>query len=148
LKGSDTWSLNTSGAAPVPPSPPSMVMKSTPRSPRAISRARSCQSCISPTADLIPTGRPETSASFSTKSSSSSAEEKAECAFGLMQVTPTGIRRIRAISGVTLAPGSTPPRPGLAPWLSLISIARTFAEATSSRKRSMLKRPRSSRQPK
>jgi hypothetical protein len=32
--------------------------------------------------------------------------------------------------------------PGLAPWLSLSSIARTGAEATVSRKRSMLKPPR------
>ena len=32
---------------------------------------------------------------------------------------------VRAISGVTLAAGSTPPWPGFAPWLSLISIILT-----------------------
>ena len=36
-----------------------------------------------------------------------------------------GTPRIRAISALTLAAGNTPPRPGFAPWLSLISIART-----------------------
>jgi len=38
--------------------------------------------------------------------------------------------RISAISGVTFAPGSIPPSPGLAPWESLISIALTGAPAT------------------
>ena len=38
-------------------------------------------------------------------------------------------------------PGSSPPRPGLAPWESLISIARTGASPTRSRSCSRLKRP-------
>ena len=58
LNGSATWSVKTSGPAPVPPSPPSIVMKSTPRVPPAISVARSSQNVESPTADLMPTGRP------------------------------------------------------------------------------------------
>src|SRR5690625_1264131 len=67
--GSDTESLKVSGAAPVPPSPPSTVMKSTPRRPSAMVAARSCQNCRSPTADLIPTGSPVACASSSTQSS-------------------------------------------------------------------------------
>ena len=47
---------------------------------------------------------------------------------GLMQSRPSGMPRMRAISGVIFAAGSTPPRPGFAPCESLISIARTFAE--------------------
>ena len=41
-----------------------------------------------------------------------------------------------------------PPSPGLAPWESLISIARTGAEATRSLSRARSKLPCSSRQPK
>ena len=36
-----------------------------------------------------------------------------------MQVLPTGMPRISAISSVTFGPGSTPPMPGFAPWDSL-----------------------------
>ena len=67
---------------------------------------------------------------------------------GLMQSRPTGMPRIAAISGVIFAAGSTPPRPGFAPWESLISIARTFAPAIVSSRRSSEKRPCASRQPK
>src|SRR5699024_9851232 len=49
--GKATESLKSSGAAPVPPSPPSMVMKSTPREPSAIAAARSSQKSIAPIAD-------------------------------------------------------------------------------------------------
>jgi hypothetical protein len=58
-----------------------------------------------------------------------------------MQSLPRGTRRILAISGVILAAGSTPPRPGLAPWLSLISMAAHGRLATSPRKRSSEKLP-------
>ena len=44
--------------------------------------------------------------------------------------------------------GSTPPRPGFAPWLSLISSARIGVLSTSSLSRGRLNRPSSSRQPK
>ena len=56
--------------------------------------------------------------------------------------------RISAISWLTLAPGSIPPSPGLAPCDSLISIALTGADATRSLSRARSKRPCSSRQPK
>jgi hypothetical protein len=52
----------------------------------------------------------------------SSGFENAPWRAGEMQSRPTGTPRIAAISAETLAAGSTPPWPGLAPWLSLISI--------------------------
>ena len=90
-------------------------------------RLRSSQKACSPTADLMPTGSPVASAMRSMNSSMPSTSWKAVCPAGLLQSTPTGMPRMAAISGVTLAPGSMPPRPGLAPWLSLISMARTGA---------------------
>ncbi len=65
-----------------------------------------------------------------------------------MQSCPRGMSRILAISGVILAAGSTPPRPGLAPCESLISMARTLADATVSSMRSRENVPFASRAPK
>jgi hypothetical protein len=67
---------------------------------------------------------------------------------GETQSTPTGTPRAAAISGVTLGPGSTPPWPGLAPWLSLSSIIFTCGSRALAAKRSSLKLPSSLRQPK
>ncbi len=67
---------------------------------------------------------------------------------GETQSTPTGTPRAAAISGVTLGPGSTPPWPGLAPWLSLSSIIFTWGSRAFSAKRSSLNVPSSLRQPK
>ena len=50
------------------------------------------------TADLMPTGRPLSSASFSTKSSIESTSPNAVCEAGLMQSFPIGMRRISEIS--------------------------------------------------
>ena len=138
-----TESAKTSGAAPVPPSPPSMLTKSTPRPrPRAIAATRSSQNSRSPTADLMPTGSPVASATSSTKSSIESTSWKTRCRLGEAQSSPAGMPRISAISGADLrAPGSMPPSPGLAPWDSLISIARTGADATRSLSRARSKRP-------
>ena len=77
-----------------------------------------------------------------------STSPKALWAFGLLTVLPAGTPRAAAISGVTFTPGSMPPRPGLAPWLSLISMARTGADSTVSRSLGRLKPPSGSRQPK
>ena len=44
---------------------------------------------------------------------------------GLIESSPWGMPRMRAISSVTLPPGSTPPLPGFAPCDSLISNALT-----------------------
>ena len=133
--------MNTNGAAPVPPSPPSMVTKSTPRSEFAIAAMSSSQNVGSPTADLIPTGSPVSAASSSTQSSMLSMSWKAVWREGLTQSRPCGIPRISAISSVTFAPGSKPPRPGFAPWLSLISIARTGADSISAASRCRSNRP-------
>src|SRR3712207_4148577 len=73
--GSDTESEKTSGAAPVPPSPPSIVTKSIPRSPRVMKPASSSQNTVSPTADLTPTGSPVYATSSSTQSSMLSTSE-------------------------------------------------------------------------
>ena len=57
--------------------------------------------------------------------------------------------RMVAISAVIFSLGSTPPAPGLAPWLNLISMARMAGcSATSALSRGRLNRPSSSRQPK
>ena len=125
-----------------------MVMKSGARPLVAMARARSCQNDSSPTADLMPTGRPVASASCSMKSSRLLTSWNVLCAAGLMQSWPIGMPRMRAISAVTFAAGSTPPRPGLAPCDSLISSARTGAVATVSSSRSSENPPLASRQPK
>ncbi len=148
MNGNATWSLKASGAAPVPPSPPSIVTKSGPACRAAIREASRSQKPTSPTADFTPTGSPVASASRSTNSISPSTSENAVCAAGLAQSRPAGTPRMRAISSVTFGAGSSPPSPGLAPWESLTSIARTGASLTRSSSRSSEKRPSASRQPK
>ena len=144
--------MNTSGAAPVPPSPPSMLTKSTPRPPGprspSICLTSESQNSRLPTADLMPTGSPVSVAISSTKSSIESASLKTWCRLGDAQSWPGGMPRISAISRLTLAAGSMPPSPGFAPCESLTSMARTGADATTSLSRARSKRPCSSRQPK
>jgi hypothetical protein len=102
-----------------------------------------------PTHSLKPAGLPpESWRRRSTNCSSSIGVEKALWRAGLMQSRPTGTPRAAAISGVTLGPGSMPPWPGLAPWLSLSSTILTCGSAAAAAKRSASKRPASSRQPK
>ena len=66
---------------------------------------------------------------------------------GEMQFLPTGTPRAAAISAVTLGPGSTPPWPGFAPWLSWISISLTCGSKALAVNFSLLKMPSSWRQP-
>ena len=66
--------------------------------------------------------------------------ENAECAAGETQSTPSGTPRASAISGVTLAAGSTPPWPGLAPCDSFTSIIFTCGSAACAANRSASKR--------
>jgi hypothetical protein len=113
----------------------------------AIRSASRSQNPTSPTADFTPTGSPVACASRSTNSIISSTSENAVCAAGLAQSRNAGTPRIAAISSVTFGAGNRPPRPGLAPCESLISIARTGASASRSSSSSSEKRPRSSRQP-
>jgi hypothetical protein len=102
-----------------------------------------------PRQNLKPVGLPpESSRSLAMKSIISVGVEKALCDEGEMQSTPTGTPRAAAISGVTLGAGSTPPWPGLAPWLSLSSIIFTCGSRALAVKRSSLKLPSSLRQPK
>lgn len=65
LEGQGDMVTEASGAAPVPPSPPSRVMKSTPRPVSRIRLAKVSQKSSSPTADLMPTGSPVSAASSS-----------------------------------------------------------------------------------
>ena len=51
---------------------------------------------------------------------------------GETHFSPCGTPRTSAISGVTLAAGSTPPMPGLAPWLSLSETHLTWSWAALS----------------
>ena len=70
------------------------------------------------------------------------------CRAGEMQSTCIGTPRAAAISALTFGPGSTPPWPGLAPWLSLSSIILTCGSRALAMKRSAQKLPSSLRQPK
>jgi hypothetical protein len=149
LKGSATWSLNTSGAAPVPPSPPSMVMKSGARARSCPSRARS-----SPEVHLAHGRLDAHRQPGRVGEPLDEVEHRVDVVKGRVRrgadavLAPIGMPRIFAISGVIFAAGSTPPRPGLAPWLSLISMARTGALATVLDEALQEKFPFSSRQPK
>ena len=67
---------------------------------------------------------------------------------GEMQSTPISTPRASAISCVTLGPGNTPPCPGLAPWLSLISIILTCGSVACCVNSSALNVPSGLRQPK
>jgi hypothetical protein len=96
----------------------------------------------------MPTGRPVAPASRSTNAMSPSTSAKAEWPAGEAQSRCAGTPRMRAISSVTFAAGSSPPSPGLAPCESLISSARTGTSAIVRCRRSSEKRPASSRQPK
>ena len=147
--GEPTWSVNSSGAAPVPPSAPSTTMKSgvMPVSSMAFTSANHSHGW--PMQSLKPVGLPpESSRRRAMKCIISTGVEKALCDAGDTQSTPTGTPRASAISIVTLGPGSTPPWPGLAPWLSLSSIILTWGSQALAVKRSALKVPSSLRQPK
>ena len=73
---------------------------------------------------------------------------KAEWAEGEMQSTPIGTPRVCEISAFTLAAGSTPPWPGLAPWLILSSTILTCGRQADAANLSGLNVPSGLRQPK
>src|SRR5258708_7582362 len=90
------WSASACGAAPEPPSPPSMARKSG-----ANSRPRLCtMSAISfmkrqpPTAVLTPTGLPVRSRIQAIFSSSSVMLEMSRCRLGLIESCPSGMPRM------------------------------------------------------
>ncbi len=74
--------------------------------------------------------------------------EKAEWRAGEMQSSPRGTPRMCAISRVTLAAGSTPPCPGLAPWLNFSSTILICGLAATSANFSGANVPSPLRQPK
>ena len=82
------------------------------------------------------------------KSMSSSGVRNALWEGGEITVCPTGTPRVRAISGLTFAAGSTPPSPGFAPWESLMEMHLTCGRAALAANSPGSKRPSASRQPK
>src|ERR1700761_2807655 len=114
--------MNSSGAAPVPPSLPSTTMKSgrMPVASMALQIARNSHSW--PTQSLKPVGLlPESSRRVATNCSNSLGVEKAEWLAGEMQSLPIGTWRMRAISSLPFAAGRTPPRAGLGPGLGALA---------------------------
>ena len=114
--GTPTWSVNSNGAAPVPPSAPSTTMKSgvMPVSIMALHSANHSQGW--PIQSLKPVGLPPDKVrSRAMKCIISTGVENALCAAGLTQSCHGVTPRASAISSVTLGPGKTPPWPGLAP---------------------------------
>src|SRR5262249_39969091 len=102
-----------------------------------------------PTQSLNPAGLPPDSRRISPmKRIISIGVAKAEWADGEMQSTPFGTPRVRAISSFTLAAGSTPPCPGLAPWLILSSTILTGGRHADWATLSALYEPSGLRQPK
>ena len=109
-QGTPSLLLNSTGAAPVPPSAPSTVMKSgvIPVSNMALQMAKN--SYLRPTHNLNPTGFPPLRPlSLTIKSSSPLGVLNSLCPGGEITSSPILTNRILAISGDTLAAGSTPP---------------------------------------
>ena len=143
------WSWYSSGAAPVPPSDPSTMMKSgrMPVSCIALHIART--STRVPMHSLKPTGLPsDSSRSRPMNSMSCRGVENAECPGGEMQSWKAGTPRMCAISSVTLGAGRTPPSPGLAPCDSFTLIIFTWGWSAFFRNSSGEKSPSRVRHPK
>ncbi len=109
--GTPTWSMNSAGAAPVPPSAPSTTMKSG----SSCGCVAAC-SCIAlaipnhsqgwPMASLKPTGLPpESPRSRATNCSRPSGVENAACCAGDTQSSPIGTPRVAEISALTFMAG-------------------------------------------
>ena len=114
VSGIPTWSSNSSGAAPVPPSEPSTTMKSgvVPTSSIALQIART--STREPTQSLKPAGLPPASSRIRPMNSmSSTACGRPRWLDGLTHFSPCGTCRMSAISFVTLARRQHPADAGL-----------------------------------
>ena len=102
--------LNSTGAAPVPPSAPSTVMKSGVMPVSSIALHSPKNSAGLPTHNLKPTGLPLLSSrNFCTKFNRSLGEVHSGFIAGDMQSSVIGTLRMSAISCVILAFGKTPP---------------------------------------
>jgi hypothetical protein len=143
------WSSYSAGAAPVPPSAPSTMMKSgvVPSSTIALQIASS--SWRAPTQSLKPVGLPPASSRMcAMKRTSSRGVEKTLCDGGDTHVSPAGTSRALAISCVTFGPGRTPPIPGLAPCDSFNDTNLTWSCAAFSANLCSSNPPSLVRQPK
>ncbi len=146
--GAPTELLNSGGAAPVPPSAPSTVMKSGVMSSSTMARTIAQNSSGWPTHSLMPTGLPpDSSRRRCRKSTRPRGPAKALWRSGDRQSRPIATPRASAMAGDTLAAGRMPPCAGLAPWLSLSSTIFTAGGATVSTKRCGLNAPASVRHP-
>ncbi|MNG04440.1 hypothetical protein D3C84_875710 [compost metagenome] len=115
-RGTPMWSVNSRGAAPVPPSLPSTTMKSGRMPVSSMALAMPMNSQGWPRQNLKPTGLPpDRSRSLAMNCSISMGVEKALCREGEMQSSPMGTPRVWEISSVILCLGRMPPWPGLAP---------------------------------
>ena len=121
----------------MPPSPPSTVTKSTPRcavghllgklvpEPQFSDRRLDADRQAGSVRDLLDDSR-----------ACSSMSRNAVCRDGARRSPyPAGCPGSRAISALILAPGRSPPRPGLAPWLSLTRSRARAPERTRSTNR-------------
>ena len=98
---------------------------------------------------LKPVGLPPDSLRISpTNAIICSGVENARWVAGEMQSSPIATPRIFEISSDTLAAGSTPPCPGLAPWLILSSTILIWSSAATRANSSGLNEPSRLRQPK
>ncbi len=98
---------------------------------------------------MNPAGLPPFSSRIRAMNSTSSrGVENTRWELGDTHFSPFGTPRASAISAVTLAAGSTPPMPGLAPWLSLSEVIFTWGSAAVSRNLSGSKSPSFVRAPK
>ena len=98
---------------------------------------------------LKPVGLPSASSRmWAMKRTSSRGVENTLWAGGLTHFFPCGTSRASAISWVTFSPGSTPPMPGLAPWLSLSDTHLTWSCAALERNSASSKPPSFVRAPK
>ena len=100
----------SNGAAPVPPSPPSTVIKSGVIPDCFMALHTAINSLFRPMASLKPTGLPPLSSrSVFTNSSNPTGVENALCVGGDITSVATCTSRISAISGVFLCAGKIPP---------------------------------------
>ena len=149
IPGEPMWFENSRGAAPVPPSPPSMVIKSgvIPVLTIALQIARNSRRL--PMQSLNPIGLPsESFLSWATNCIRPTGVEKELWVAGEITSLPMGTLRIFEISSLTFIAGRIPPCPGFAPCESLISIILTCGLTDFSANIFALKFPSSVLQPK
>lgn len=133
----------------MPPSAPSTVIQSGVMPVSSIALHMASTSARPPTHSLSPTVLPPASSrTRATNCIISTGVENSECPSGRTHSCPCGAPLASAIFLETLEAGSTPPTPGLAPWLSLIRMPLTSVLVAFSANMSGLNAPSTVRQPK